>query len=381
MSELYIGLMSGTSADAIDAALVDLETHPRLLDHFSLPLPENLRSRLTQLQTPMSGELDLAGELDWQLGELFADAALALLEKSSFSAADIRAIGSHGQTIRHRPPSAGIRGFSWQIGDPNLIAQKTGITTVADFRRRDMALGGQGAPLVPAFHKALFHSPEKDRILINIGGIANITWLGRNGEVRGFDTGPGNCLMDSWVLQHQRRAYDDDGRWANQGSVNHALLAKLLSYSYFSLKAPKSTGREEFNLQWLEEYLQASPPLAPQDVQASLLELTAGSISEAIKPILIATNTEIYVCGGGAYNSRLIQRLQEMLTGNQVSTTQELGLAPDWIEAMAFAWLAQQTLEGKPGNLCKVTGASEQTILGGIFPGSSGSAAWAQKLK
>lgn len=373
--------MSGTSADAIDAALVDLEAHPRLLDHFSIPLPENLRSRLTQLQTPRSGELDLAGELDWQLGELFADAALALIEKSSFSTADIRAIGSHGQTIRHRPPSAGIRGFSWQIGDPNLIAQKTGITTVADFRRRDMALGGQGAPLVPAFHKVLFHSPEKDRILINIGGIANITWLGRNGEVRGFDTGPGNCLMDSWVLQHQRCAYDDDGRWASQGSVNSALLAKLLSYSYFSLKAPKSTGREEFHLQWLEEYLQASPPLAPQDVQASLLELTAGTISEAIKPLMITADTEIYVCGGGAYNSRLIQRLKQMLTGHRVSTTQELGLAPDWIEAMAFAWLAQQTLAGKPGNLCKVTGASEQTILGGIFLGSSGSAAWVQKLK
>lgn len=363
--------MSGTSADAIDAALVDLEAYPRLLDHLSLPLPEELRQQLTRLQTPGEGELDLAGELDWKLGELFAEAAIGLIEKSSFKAADICAIGSHGQTIRHRPPLAGKRGFSWQIGDPNIIAQQTGITTVADFRRRDMALGGQGAPLVPAFHKALFHSPEKDRVLVNIGGIANITLLQRNGDISGFDTGPGNCLMDSWIYHHQQQTYDRDGLWASQGSICDPLLEQSLGYWYFSQTPPKSTGREEFHLQWLEGHLQSFPHLSPQDVQASLLELTVETISRAIESLLTEPATEIFVCGGGAYNRQLIQRLGERLKGRPLSTTLELGIAPEWIEAMAFAWLAQQIIKGKPGNLSRVTGAKEETILGGIYPGRS----------
>ncbi len=372
MNTYYVGLMSGTSTDAIDAVLVDFDSNTRLIASYSLPIPQYLRDELLQLNSPGFGELDAMGHLDQTLGDLFAQAALALIHQAGIEPSSVIAIGSHGQTIRHRPPEAGARGFTLQIGDPNIIAQTTGITTVADFRQRDMALGGQGAPLVPGFHRALFQSPDADRVLLNIGGIANITWLGRDDRIIGFDTGPGNCLMDAWIQRQQEQPYDRGGRWASQGKVSAVLLSRLLSHSYFQQPHPKSTGRETFNLDWLAPFLAQDAELAAVDVQATLLELTCLSISQSISTLTSEPGLDIYVCGGGAYNTCLMQRLQELAPQHTIQSTQALGLAPDWIEAMAFAWLAQQTLEGKPGNLCQVTGAREQTLLGGIYPGRLG---------
>lgn len=365
--QLYIGLMSGTSADAIDAALVDLESSPQLIAKQSLPLPLKIRQQIHALSLPGDNEIDRMGALDIELGRLFAQVSLELIANSGINPSQITAIGSHGQTIRHRPPGSPQGTFTLQIGDPNLIAELTGVTTVADFRRRDMAAGGQGAPLVPAFHRAVFHSTINDRVIVNIGGMANITWLPAQGPVLGFDTGPGNVLMDGWIHSHSGDHYDKDGSWAASGIPNQELLTNLLKENYFRLTPPKSTGREAFNRTWLEQNIsELSSPVSPADVQATLLELTATSIANSVRK-LGDNGEEIYVCGGGAYNFALMRRLQELLQGSRVCSTVELGVDPQWIEAMAFAWLAQQTINHQSGNLREVTGANREVILGGVY--------------
>lgn len=358
--------------DAVDAVLVDLSNNaqPELLKTHSQAFPDDLRESLLALTQPGLDELQRLALADTRMSHLFVETTQALLHKAAVKASQISAIGSHGQTVRHQP--SGPEPFSLQIGNPSLIAEHTGITTVADFRRRDMAAGGQGAPLVPAFHNTVFRSPEANRVIVNIGGMANITVLPSNPEgiVHGFDTGPGNVLMDTWVYQHLQKRMDENGQWAGQGKVHKALLTALMTDPYFALSPPKSTGRERFNRGWLETLLmnfsQSPSALMPEDIQATLCELTAASIAEAI--IKHAPHTrQTLICGGGAHNRTLLQRLCSRLQGIQVETTAVHGIEPDWVEAMAFAWLAQQTLAGKPGNLPSVTGARRAVILGGIY--------------
>ncbi|WP_347332194.1 anhydro-N-acetylmuramic acid kinase [Marinimicrobium locisalis] len=371
-SELYIGLISGTSADAIDAALVDFESGtPRLLAHHSEPLDVSTKAVIHQLAQPGPDEIDQLGDLDHKLGVAFAQAANQLMEKAGLSARDIAAIGSHGQTLRHRPPGNGkTEPFTLQVADPNLIAHHTGITTVADFRRRDMAAGGHGAPLVPALHHALFHNDGIDRAVINIGGVANVTWLPASDATTGFDTGPGNNLMDAWVQRTQGKAFDADGQWAASGTPNDSLLEIFLTHPFFRLTPPKSTGPEEFHLAWLDEcLLQLDETLRPEDVQATLLSLTARTIVDSLVPLLAQNGEcEVYLCGGGAHNSQLREALSALLPGTSVGQTDSLGLPADWVEAVAFAWMAKQTLSGLSSNLPAVTGASAPQILGGIYP-------------
>lgn len=365
--ELYIGLMSGTSADAIDAVLADLTDIPQLLAHHSLALPIKIRDQIHAISLPGDNEIDRMGALDAELGNLFSQTTLELLAQARINAAQVTAIGSHGQTIRHRPPRSYEGTFTLQIGDPNLIAELTGVTTVADFRRRDMAAGGQGAPLVPAFHRATFYLKGTDRVIVNIGGMANITWLPSQGEVIGFDTGPGNVLMDNWIMEHLGKSYDHGGIWALSGRLSKPLLNELLTAPYFKMWAPKSTGRESFNRLWLDGHLlKTALSLSPADVQATLLELTAITIADSIRD-LNQRSKEIFVCGGGAYNGALMQRLKALLPQDIVASTAALGIDPQWIEAMAFAWLAQQTINHKPGNLRAVTGAKREVILGGVY--------------
>ena len=366
MSGLFIGLISGTSADGIDAVLMEFTPAPRIVaTHFS-PYPEPVRERVLKLSTGRyAGDpVDELGGLDVELGELFAAAALALLHQSRVPASQVRAIGSHGQTVRHRPRAR--HPFTLQIADPNVIAARTGIAVVADFRRRDVALGGQGAPLLPAFHQVAFAGPSEERVVANIGGIANITLLPPRGEVRGFDTGPGNVLMDLWSREHLGTPYDKDGDFAAGGRVDEALLTALLADPYFATPPPKSTGPEHFNQAWLTAALGGRMPAAA-DVAATLSELSARSIAAAVQHHAPATRT-LYVCGGGAHNGHLMGRLAACLPRAEVMSTEALGIHPDWVEAAGFAWLARQTLEGLPGNLPSVTGAGKHTVLGAIYP-------------
>lgn len=364
--EYYLGLMSGTSADAVDLILVDFsQNNSKLIGSHSLPLTHDIRQQIYSLAATGYDEIDRLGQLDRQLGEIFAEAIIQLLDKLNLTPQQIAAIGSHGQTIRHRPPGTREHTFTLQIGDPNTIAEKTGITTVADFRRRDVAAGGQGAPLVPAFHQAIFQSEFIDRAVVNIGGMANITWLPTSGRTLGFDTGPGNVLMDSWALQHLGTAYDADGGWAASGKINAALLEEFLSHDFFNQSPPKSTGRELFNLDWLNLMLRGKT-LQAADVQATLLALTAQSIVNDINKLRTGA-CELYICGGGAYNLRLMEELSRLLPQAQVATTEALGVSPQWVEAMAFAWLARQTMLRKSGNLPAVTGANREVILGGVY--------------
>lgn len=370
-AELYIGLMSGTSADSIDAALANFgNDRCQLLATHSTDISD-LKSEIHALAQPGENEIQRLGQLDRELGIRFAEAINQLLAKHQLSSADVIAIGSHGQTIRHQPPSPTDRhSFSLQIGDPNTIAQHTGITTVADFRRRDIALGGHGAPLVPAFHQAVFHQPGTTRAIVNIGGIANITLLhgDTNEPLLGYDTGPGNGLMDSWISRHLNRPFDSNGDWSRQGKVITPLLQQLLRTPFLSHPAPKSTGRELFNINWLDEHLrQLNTPYAAADVQATLLTFSAETISNAVKSHSPAAS-EIYLCGGGAHNSLLVEQIARLLSPAKVGTTDELGIAPDWVEAVAFAWLARQTLAGKSGNNPAVTGATKASVLGAIYP-------------
>lgn len=367
-STLFIGLMSGTSIDAIDAVLVDFGTStPQIRHHTELAIPDTIRSDILTLTQPGDDHIDRMGRCDQMLGELFTEAVNQLLKEAQVAPTDIAAIGSHGQTIRHRPPQRGeSKPFTLQIGDPNVIATHTGITTVADFRRRDMALGGQGAPLVPAFHKAVFADQTIDRAILNLGGIANVTWLPARGHASGFDTGPANVLMDEWCQQHLGEAYDRHGEWAASGTVQLELLKRLLAHPFLSLPTPKSTGREDFNGKWLQRTLEVMERgFKPQDIQATLLELTARSAADAIKQC--GSPAEVYLCGGGALNKQLAARLQTLLTPAKVLSTADLGIDPKRVEGVAFAWLAKQTLARLPGNLPAVTGARGEAILGGIY--------------
>lgn len=368
MSELYIGLMSGTSMDAIDAVLVDFSQGVRLAGTHSTPLSQDLRDRLIALSQSGADEIERLGRIDVELGQLFAAAATGVLESSEHHAAEIRAIGSHGQTIRHRPQ--GEFPFTLQICDPNTIAEETAITVVADFRRRDMAAGGQGAPLVPAFHASVFGHENHNRIILNLGGIANITALPADHpeEAYGFDTGPANTLMDAWSQHCRNISYDAGGEWAASGDVHAGLLKSLLSHDYFQQKAPKSTGREDFNLRWLQQHLSAlADKISDEDIQATLLDLTAHSVAQSIKDTDLDEG-EILLCGGGAFNSTLWHRLQKLLPAWTLHSTADFGLAPGWVEAVAFAWLARQTMLGLPGNLPAVTGAKGPRVLGAIYP-------------
>lgn len=367
--ELYIGLMSGTSADAIDAVVVSINNQSiSIINNHSLSYPNAIRHEILALSTPGENEIVRMGILDQKLGDLFAQTTIELLEKSNIDADKIHAIGSHGQTIRHYPPSVSQHPFSLQIGDANIIAQQTGITTVTDFRRKDIAAGGEGAPLVPAFHNAVFSDKTKQRVILNIGGMANISILNFDNECTGFDTGPGNALMDAWIYQHKQQAYDDKGSWSKTGTSNTELLGILLGNPYFQSTPPKSTGRETFNSDWLKNCLsQTTVSIKPEDIQATLLELTAISISNSIKNYAKECS-EVYVCGGGAFNQALIQSLHNKLTPIMVTTTESLGIPPQWVEAAAFGWLAHQTMHNKPANCPKVTGAKHSAILGGIYP-------------
>ncbi len=365
-SALYLGLISGTSADGIDAALVRFENdRPQLVDALAHPWPDELRARILAVaQDETRLDLDAYGRLDVAIGQCFADAAQRLLARNAQHAAAVRAIGSHGQTLRHRP--AGEHPFTLQVGDPSVIAERCGVDVVADFRRADVAAGGQGAPLLPAVHAMLLALPGQTRVVLNLGGIANITVLDAEGRVLGFDTGPANGLMDAWCLRHRGTAYDADGAFAASGRVDEALLAALLDDAYFALPAPKSTGREHFHLAWLESHGRVAS-LAPADVQATLLELSARSVTDAIHrhaPHAI----DVLACGGGVHNGLLMQRLGEQLAPCKVTTTAEYSIDPDYLEATAFAWLARQRLLGLPGNLPAVTGARGPRVLGAVYP-------------
>ena len=365
--QLFIGLMSGTSADAIDAVLMAFgDKKPQVIGHASLSLNRSLQDRIALLCTPGGDTLDLLGEVDIQLGELFAKAALALLKQCDVSPGQITAIGSHGQTVRHRPSNIEMRqGFTLQIGDPNIIADRTGITTVADFRRKDMALGGQGAPLVPGFHALIFGSNLENRVVLNLGGIGNITWLPKQGDVLGFDIGPANTLLDYWCHQHTGETFDQEGKWAASGNPCEALLNTLLQHPYLQLPIPKSTGREEFSPEWLTGVLGEFEGLRNEDIQATLTHFSVQCVAKGLA-LLPEIPEKLFVCGGGAYNLFLLQLLRDCLSV-PVATTDEIGMHPQLVEGATFAWLARQTLNQAAGNLPSVTGAGRKAVLGGIY--------------
>jgi anhydro-N-acetylmuramic acid kinase len=364
-AQLYLGLISGTSADGIDAALVRFEPQCELVFGHTYPWDQTLRARLIALgQGGEATSLDELGELDITLARAFADAATQAIADSGTERNQVRAIGSHGQTVRHRPESSAA--FTWQMGDGNVIAERSGIATVADFRRRDVAAGGHGAPLMPAFHAAMLRSPDEDRAVLNLGGIGNFTLLPRAGEVRGFDTGPANALMDAWCECHTGQAYDAGGAFAASGTVDAGLLARLLDDPWFALPPPKSTGREQFHLRWLESRFGAERS-SPADVQATLLELSAITVADALRATQPGT-ARVLGCGGGVHNAALMARISANLPGVVVESTALHGLDPDYVEAMGFAWLARETLAGRPGNLPSVTGAKGPRVLGAIYP-------------
>ncbi len=364
---LYLGLMSGTSVDGIDAALVRFsqDDTPALAAARTFAWEPALREEILALsQATVTVEPDRLARLDHRIGAAFARAAGRLLDEAGIGASQVAAIGSHGQTLRHAP--SGDAPFSWQLGDPNLIAERTGITTVADFRRRDVAAGGQGAPLMPAVHRALFAEPREDRAVLNLGGIANLTLLPASGEVRGFDTGPANGLMDAWMLEQRDAPCDLDGAFAACGQVDARLLSELLADPWFALAPPKSTGRDRFHLRWLRARL-GERTLAAEDVQATLLELTARSVAEALLRTQPRTR-RLLACGGGVHNGTLMRRIAALLPDAGISSTATLGVDPDFVEAIGFAWLARQTLLGLPGNLPSATGARGARVLGAIHP-------------
>ncbi|MFQ1014164.1 anhydro-N-acetylmuramic acid kinase [Avibacterium paragallinarum] len=367
-SQYYLGVMSGTSLDGVDLALMDFSLQPaQLVATDFVPMPQNLRENLTALIHSGQGTLQQIGELDQQLGLLYADSINQFLTKHSLSSTQIQAVGCHGQTIWHAPQ--GQFPFTWQIGNANVIAAKTGITTVADFRRKDMAYGGQGAPLVPAFHQGIFADPTRITVVLNIGGISNISVLAPNQPVIGYDTGVGNALMDSWIAKHQGKSYDKNGEWAKTGQSNPALLQDLLADPYFSLPAPKSTGRELFNLVWLEKILQKHTVLPPQDVQATLAEFTAQCTARELTGVAQSDLPRLLlVCGGGAKNPVIMAHLQRLLPEWQLATTTDYGLDADYLEAAAFAWLAYRRMENLPSNEPSVTGAGRAVSLGVIYP-------------
>jgi len=360
--ELYVGLMSGTSLDGVDAALVDLSRpEPELLKKNFLPFDSSLKDKLLALHLSGPDELHRTQIIGNQLASIYAAAVEPLYTQAKSLNTVIKAIGCHGQTIRHCPQ----QGYSIQIGNAALLAELTGITVVSDFRNRDIAAGGQGAPLVPAFHDEVLRHTDKHRVIVNIGGISNLTNLPLLDDTTGFDCGPGNLLMDAWCVKHTGKPYDENGAWGSSGTVLPALLAQLFEDPYYTTPPPKSTGRDLFNMGWLLSKLTGKE--TPADVQATLLELTCKSIALSIQ-LHCGDVTEVYLCGGGAHNQALYNRLAALLTHCSIQTTDVLGIDSDYMEAIAFAWLAQQTMLGKPSNLPKVTGAKHPCVLGTIHP-------------
>lgn len=365
-TRFFIGLMSGTSLDGVDAVLVEQQdSQVQQIGQYFLPYSDTLKTTLLALHQPAMHELHQAAVMSNQLAALYADAVQGLLDRCQMTAAEITAIGCHGQTIRHCPDLPDGAAYTLQLGNHARLAELTRITVIGDFRSRDIAAGGQGAPLVPAFHQAVFTSAVLNRVILNIGGIANLTYLATQGQVIGFDSGPGNLLMDAWIHQHTGAAYDANGSWAAQGQVNQPLLNTMLSEPFLALPPPKSTGRDLFNHDWLQKHLHQHQD-APENVARTLLEYTATTIADAIQRYCPGTEA-VYVCGGGAHNGVLMERIQS-LCDLPVQTTTALGVAPDWVEAVAFAWLAQCCIDGRNANLPAVTGASGPRILGAIYP-------------
>ena len=365
---LYIGLISGTSTDAVDAAIVDVTPEGiDLIASHSEPIPPSLGEALRTVIVSEHLDRSAFWQLDVRVGELFANAAIALLEHAAVDSSKIRAIGSHGQTVFHAPDAEFP--CTVQIGDPNVIAERTGITTVADLRRRDVAAGGQGAPLAPAFHNAVFRTEAHDRVVINIGGIGNLTLLPADASLPtiGFDTGPGNTLMDVWAGRVRGVTMDIDGLWARSGKCHGRLLEQFKTEPYLSLAPPKSTGRELFNLTWLDHHLaQLGEEISTEDVQRTLCEFTSETIAEAVGKYAPQAR-EVLICGGGVHNPLTMERLVEKLRPVDVHSTANIGFDPDWVEAAAFGWLAARAMDRLTGNLPAVTGASHPVILGGIY--------------
>ncbi|MGE7991305.1 anhydro-N-acetylmuramic acid kinase [Pseudomonas sp. NPDC089554] len=360
---LYLGVMSGTSLDGLDIALIEQNEQPRLLATHYIPMPADLRQELLGLCASGPDEIARAALAENRWASLVADGIHALLIAQRLAPEAIRAIGSHGQTIRHEP----ARGFTVQIGNPALLAERTGIAVVGDFRRRDVAAGGQGAPLVPAFHEALFTHLGQRLAVLNVGGFSNLSLIEQDKPVHGFDCGPGNVLLDAWIERKRGQTFDADGAWAASGKVRDDLLATLLADPFFAGSGPKSTGREVFNLAWLDANLAKLPTYPDEDVQATLLELTARSIIDSLHNAQQGTEA-LLVCGGGARNGALMARLASLLPGAKVSSTAAHGIDPDWVEAMAFAWLAHCCLEGIAANRPSVTAAKGLRVLGAIYP-------------
>ena len=365
MSHYFIGIMSGTSLDSIDSVLVSFDTEFKLYGTHREAIPSDLKEKILRLTQPGQSEIEALAHLDPLLGEVFAQNALALMDDYNVTQTHITAIGCHGQTLRHYPE----QGFSLQAGDPNIICERTGVLTIADFRRRDLAAGGQGAPLVPAFHDHLFRSDKQNRIIVNIGGMANLTYLPTdpNAQVLGYDSGPGNVLLDAWIHRHKQLHFDEYGHWAKSGRIHAELLRILQNHDYFKLTPPKSTGREAFHVDWLDSVISTiKAPIQPEDVQATLTELTASSICEDIKRLEKDGKADIFLCGGGAHNTFLKSRIEQRLE-RSTQMTDTLGLDADWVEACAFAWLAWRTVHHQTGNLPDVTGAKGKRILGGMY--------------
>jgi len=364
-SPLYIGMLSGTSVDGVDCALVRFDgDKPVLIQSHFKDYPPALRERVLTLCSGTTTDLGIVGQTHIEIGKLFASAVLELLEETEFLPKNISAIGSHGQTVWHQPD--GDNPFSLQLGDPNTIVEHTGITTIADLRGRDLAAGGQGAPLAPLLHREVFYSADVDRAVVNIGGIANITMLPRTSDCFAFDTGPGNVLMDYWVNKHKHQRYDDHGNWASEGQFNLTLLNALLDEEYFSRGIPKSTGRELFNGPWLEAKIKkCGLELDPVHVQATLLTFTVTTIVSDLARY--CSPQEIYICGGGAHNEILLTELEKMASEYSVDSTASLGIDPDWVEAVAFAWMARMAMEDRAVNTQPFTGANGPVPLGAVY--------------
>ncbi len=367
--ERYIGLMSGTSLDGVDGVLVEFfESKCRVAHYQTAPIAPDLRAELWALNQAGANELHRAALAANAIASVYSQVVLELLEAGGLPASSIQAIGAHGQTVRHRPQEFDGCGYTLQLNSPALLAERTGITVVADFRTRDVAAGGQGAPLVPAFHQYLFGVAGESRAILNVGGMANLSLLEADGKVVGFDCGPGNVLMDLWCQRHTGQPYDADGAWARTGTVIPALLDVLNAEPFFALPPPKSTGRDLFDGPWLDQCLAAAPNTRPEDVQATLLELTASTCADGLAHSSGGMSL-VAVCGGGALNGRLMERLSALLPpGVSLTSTDTLGLAAQQVEAAAFAWLARQTMRRLPGNLPKATGAHGARILGAIYP-------------
>lgn len=357
-----IGLMSGTSLDGVDAVLATFEPQPSLLAAHHLEYPQSIKDRCLAMHRPGADDLDEAARLSNALAHLYAQAVRELLAKANLPAQNIRAVACHGQTVRHNPAA----GYTIQLNNPSLLAELTKIRVIADLRSRDIAAGGQGAPMVPAFHEAMFRHPTRHRVVLNLGGIANLTDLASHRLTTGFDCGPANILMDAWIHHVSGLAFDSDGAWAATGHIDTSLLSRLLNHPFFSSTPPKSCGREEFNLTWLLSQLKPDM-VAAEDVQATLLALTVRSCTDAIRR-WCGIPDDLLVCGGGARNAQLLAALAREFPASRVAATDEFGIAADHVEAMAFAWLGYRTLNGLFGNLPSVTGALGPRVLGAIYP-------------